>query len=303
MKTPIKFNDQAKHATPLRQTISTKWPTLTGVILLILFLLTGCGAIKQNVSLPPVTETPTAKIQDGRFVWIDLVTEDVVVAASFYSRFFGWRAARSDENREYYLFYLDGKPVAGMAAMENKDAAAAESLWLATMSVSDVDKSVAAIKANGGKVLEGPLDAAGRGRMALVSDAADAPFILLAAGGKKPMSSKARAGQWFWTDLITQDGIPARAFYFATVGYEVKPVEAGDGHRYDIFKRNGRAVAGLVELEWEGLEDNWLPYFIVADLDRSIEFARSMGGKLILISGDVAVLADPTGAAFGIQAR
>ena len=62
-------------------------------------------------------------------------------------------------------------------------------------------------------------------------------------------------------------------------------------------------MAGLVELEWEGLEDNWLPYFKVADIDRSIENARSFGGKLILQSGKVAVLADPTGAAFGIQAR
>ena len=91
-------------------------------------------------------------------MWIDLLTEDVVAAASFYSHLFGWRAAKSDENREYYLFYLDGKPIAGMAAMENKDAAAPESLWLATISVSDVDQRVASVKAQGGKVLEGPLE-------------------------------------------------------------------------------------------------------------------------------------------------
>ena len=139
--------------------------------------------------------------------------------------------------------------------------------------------------------------------MALVSDPADAPFILLGAGGDTPMSSKAKAGHWFWTDLVTQDGNRAQAFYTAMFGYQVKHVEAGEGHRYDIFKRNGRAVAGIVELEWEGLEDNWLPYFKVADVDRSIENARNLGGNLILKSGKVAVLADPTGAAFGIQVR
>ena len=62
-------------------------------------------------------------------------------------------------------------------------------------------------------------------------------------------------------------------------------------------------MAGIVEIEWEGLEDNWLPYFKVVDVDRSIEKARSLGGKLILQSGKVAVLSDPTGAAFGIQTR
>jgi predicted enzyme related to lactoylglutathione lyase len=273
------------------------------LIILTAFLLAGCGAVNQSIQLPPVAETSTGQVKEGHFVWIDLLTEDTVAAASFYSRLFGWRAAKSDENREYYLFYLDGKPIAGMAAMENKDAAAPESLWLATISVSDVDQRVAAVKAQGGKVLEGPLDAVGRGRMVLVSDSADAPFILLGAGGDSPVGRKAKVGQWHWIDLITQDGNRARGFYTTIFGYQIKPVEAGKEHRYDLFIREKRAVAGLVELQWEGLEDNWLPYFKVADIDRSIENARSLGGKLILQSDKVAVLADPTGAAFGIQAR
>jgi predicted enzyme related to lactoylglutathione lyase len=139
--------------------------------------------------------------------------------------------------------------------------------------------------------------------MALVSDPADAPLILLGAAGDSPVGRKAKIGQWHWIDLITQDGNRARAFYTALFGYQVKPVEAVEDHQYDLFIREKRAVAGLVELQWEGLEDNWLPYFKVADVSRSIEFARKLGGKLILQSGKVAVLADPTGAAFGIQAR
>jgi predicted enzyme related to lactoylglutathione lyase len=277
--------------------------TLPVLLILTVFLLGGCGTFSQSVHLPPVAETSTGQIQNGHFVWIDLATEDVVAASSFYSRLFGWGAARSDVNEEYYLFYLDGKPVAGMAAIDNKDAAAPESLWLATMSVSDVDKSLASVKTHGGKVLEGPLDAVGRGRMALVSDPADAPFILLGAVGDSPMGRRAKAGQWHWIDLITQDGNRAQAFYINLFGYQVKQVEAGEDHRYDIFKRDGRPVAGMVELQWEGLEDNWLPYFKVADVDRSIENARNLGGNLILKSGKVAVLADPTGAAFGIQMR
>ena len=303
MKTPIKQNHHVNRTQTASLTLLCHHLTLTVLLILTVFLLGGCGTFSQRVHLPPVSGTSTEQIQDGHFVWIDLVTEDVVAASSFYSRLFGWGAAKSDVNEEYYLFYLDGKPVAGMAAIDNKDAAAPESLWLATMSVSDVDKSLASVKTHGGKVLEGPLDAVSRGRMALVSDAADAPFILLGAAGEKPMGSKAKAGQWFWTDLITQDGNRARAFYTSMAGYQVKHVEDGEDHRYDIFKRDGRPVAGIVELQWEGLEDNWLPYFKVADVDRSIENTRNLGGKLILKSGKVAVLADPTGAAFGIQMR
>ncbi len=304
MKTAIEPYHQAKRAQSTRLTASFRGLTLPFQMILTVFLLAGCGTVSQSVYLPPVSETPTRQNQDGHFVWIDLVTEDVVAAASFYSRLFGWRAAKSDVNGEYYLFYLDGKPIAGMAATENEDATAPESLWLATVSVSDADQSVASVKANGGKVLEGPLDTVGRGRMVLVSDPADAPFILLGAYGGSPVGGKAKAGQWHWIDLITQDGNRARAFYTAVFGYQIKPVEADEEHQYDLFiLRDKRAVAGLVELEWEGLEDNWLPYFKVADVDRSIATARDLGGSLILQSDKVAVLADPTGAAFSIQAR
>jgi predicted enzyme related to lactoylglutathione lyase len=303
MKAPIKPNHHVKTTKTAGLTVQFHRLTLPVTLILTLYLLSGCGTFSQSVYLPPVTETSPGPVKEGNFVWIDLVTEDVEAAASFYSRLFGWRATKSDVNREYFLFYLDDKPVAGMVAMENKDAAAPESLWLATMSVSDVDKSLVSVKTHGGKVLEGPLDAAGRGRMVLVSDSADAPFILLGASGDSPVGRKAKIGQWHWIDLITQDGNRSRAFYTAMFGYQVKPVEADEEHQYDIFIQDQRAVAGIVELQWEGLEDNWLPYFKVADIDRSIENARSLGGKLILQSGKVAVLVDPTGAVFGIQAR
>ena len=303
METQIELYYQTKAALSTRLAVPFQRPTLPVLIILMLFLLAGCGAINQSVLLPPVTQTYTAKIHDGHFVWIDLVTEDVVAAASFYSRLFGWRAARSNENEQYYLFYLGSKPVAGMAASENKDTAAPESLWLATISVGDVDTSVASVKANGGMLLGGPLDAVGRGRMALVSDPAEAPFIILGAGSDSPVGRKAKIGQWHWIDLVTQDGNRAKDFYTAVFGFQVKPVEAGKDHQYDLFILDKRAVAGLVELEWEGLEDNWLPHFKVADVDQIIASARNLGGKLILQSGKVAVLTDPTGAAFGIQMR
>ena len=302
MQKVIKSKHQALHSLSVCPSRRFKRFYIYVFILMAILLLASCASMITQVNLPPVTGPPSGSIQEGRFVWIDLVTEDVVAAASFYSRLFGWRAAQSVVNAEYYLFYLDNKPVAGMTAMEDKDTAAPESLWLATMSVSDVDQSVALVKTHGGNVLEGPLDADGRGRMALVSDAADAPLILLRAVGDSPVGRKSKAGQWHWIDLITQDANRARTFYTTLFGYQVKSVEVGKEHQYDLFIQNKRAVAGLVELEWEGLEDNWLPYFKVNHVERSIENARSLGGKLILQSGDVAVLADPTGAAFAIQA-
>lgn len=271
-------------------------------IMFAVAMLAGC-ADTQSVRLPPVTSNAAETAQNGEFVWVDLVTEDVAAAGSFYQRLFGWRAATSEENSDYFLFYMDDKPMAGMVATESRDTEAPESMWLLTMSVDDVDETLPIVTARGGKVLEGPMDAEGRGRMALISDPAGAPLILLGAAGGGSVGGAAGAGQWLWTDLITQNSAPAKAFYTALAGYRIERIETGKDRQYEILKQGGQPIAGIVTLKWDGLADNWLPYFKVADVGQSIENARRLGGRLILKSLDTAVLADPTGAVFAIQMR
>lgn len=137
--------------------------------------------------------------------------------------------------------------------------------------------------------------------MALVSDASQAPFILLNAPGSTSAGPKAGPGQWQWIDLFTTDPSPAYNFYTKVFGYTVWEMETNQGYEYDIIRKDGKAIAGIVTLKWEGLEDNWLPFFKVTDLDQTIADARKLGGRLIVRSGNAAVLADPTGAAFGVQ--
>jgi hypothetical protein len=263
-------------------------------------MLLGC-ATGQDPRLPPITGSQEGTVYAGKFVWIDLLTEDVPAAAAFYEGLFGWRADPSQEDNTYYLFSKDGRPIGGMIAVDNQDRKAPESLWLLSLSVDDVDRSVAMVKERGGKLLEGPVDAAGRGRMALVSDPSGAPVMLLRAVGGDPEDAPAGTGEWLWTDLFTQNAARAGTFYSALAGYRTERIEVGEAQQYNVLKRDGRLRAGMVELQWEGLEDNWLPYFRVADIEPALQEAHRLGGSLILRAEDVAILADPTGAAFGIQ--
>jgi predicted enzyme related to lactoylglutathione lyase len=265
-------------------------------------ILSGCGTF-QLARLPPVTSGSDAKLNVGKFVWIDLLTEDTGTASVFYEALFGWHTAPSKGDETYYVFSLDDNPVAGMSAADNNDSEVPESWWLISLSVDDVDQSVAVVKEHGGKLLEGPVDDAGRGRMALVSDPGGAPLILLRAAGGDPADEKAAIGTWFWTDLFTRDAKAAEAFYHTLVGFQKKQLEAGEDHRYLMFKQNSKARAGIVELQWDDLKDNWMPYVMVDDIKSTINTARELGGNLILEKGDVAVLVDPTGAVFGIQAH
>lgn len=268
--------------------------------LLVIAALTGCAYFQPGY-LPPIPPDTGNSLQNGNFVWVDLITEDVAASASFYSRLFQWRAAKLRKNSDYYLFYLNGKPVAGMVAATNTDFSVPESLWLPNMAVSNVDQVAARAKANGGTVLEGPLNAPGRGRMALIGDSAGAALILVQADGLKAKRKDKKVGQLLWTELVTRNAGNAEIFYGATIGFQTEQIETGKDLRYTLFKLDGHALAGVVELDWNGLQDNWLPYFKVADVDKTIDSARDLGGFLILKSGDAAVIADPTGAAFGIQ--
>ena len=264
-------------------------------------IMSNACAVNQRTALPPIPSDPMAERVNGEFVWIDLMTEDIAAATSFFSQLFGWRAARSGQNRDYYLFYLHGKPIAGMVETDNQNPSESESLWMLSMSVQGLDRALAIVNDQRGEVLDGPMDIEGRGRMALIRDSNGAPLILLDGHRGGPNARKVESGNWIWTDLFTGNRQQAMAFYGSLVGFRAEWIEVGKTHSYDLFKRDDRTIAGIVELDWEGLQDNWLPYFMVEDVGRAIERARMLGGHLILESGDVAVLADPTGAAFGIQ--
>lgn len=266
-----------------------------------IILIVGACSIMRQSELPPIPSDPMASKIDGQFVWMDLMTEDIAAATSFYSQLFGWWATKSKQNSDYYLIYFHGKPIAGMVETDNQDQSKPESLWIPSMSVSDVNQSLAIVNSHGGKVLEGPLEVKGRGSMALISDPAGAPFILLDTLGDGPEKRSTESGNWIWTDLFTRNREQAIAFYGNFVGFRAEHIVVEKTHTYELLKKNGRTIAGIVTLQWEGMEDNWLPYFKVDDIDETIERARMLGGHLILQNDDVAILIDSTGAAFGIQ--
>ena len=261
--------------------------------------LSGCAS-KQAGSLPSITPTPTGQHQVGKFVWFDLLTEDVQAAQDFYRELLGWRF--EDQSSDYSVIYAGDKPIGGIASLENKDPEVQESLWLASLSVENVDRAVSAVKARYGKVLDGPFDVKGRGRMAVIRDPEGAELVLLRAAGGDPVDAAVNSGEWLWVDLFTRDAKSANEFYGALAGYTAQTVATEGDHSYNLLKKNDRAFAGVVEIPWEDVEPNWLPYVKIDDLEGTISRAENLGGILILRLKNIAVIADPTGSVFGIHA-
>jgi uncharacterized protein len=109
-----------------------------------------------------------------------------------------------------------------------------------------------------------------------------------------------------WIDLGTPDQDAAGEFYGALFGWELQEDENEQTGGYRVAVLRGKAIGGVMKLMQEGQPPAWLTYLSVEDADATVAKAREAGGVVhvdpmsVLDYGRMAVLADPTGAAFGI---
>jgi uncharacterized protein len=114
----------------------------------------------------------------GHVGWHELFAIDWERAFAFYREIFGWQkvAAEVGPAGTYQQFSAAGQAAGGMF---NKPAAAPVAFWLYYFSVADVGAAAQRVAAEGGKVLEGPTDIPGGGRVAYCVDPQGAVFALI----------------------------------------------------------------------------------------------------------------------------
>jgi len=266
----------------------------------VVIVLAGCVSEKATRKTS-VSQTRTTVHQIGKFVWFDLLSENPQEVQHFYKALFGWRFSADENLPGYVVIYKDEKPIGGMVHHDGKDPNVPESFWMVSLSIEDVDQAASAVKTLNGQVIDGPMDVKGRGRMAVVRDAEGAKLALLRSVNGDPPDVGADTGEWLWVDLFTHDAEKAKEFYSALVGYNTRTVELEGNHTYNLLRWGNRSFAGLVTLPWKDVGPNWLPYIKVDDLEGTINMAEKLGGKALLRSSNLAIIIDPSGAAFGIQ--
>ncbi len=117
------------------------------------------------------------------------------------------------------------------------------------------------------------------------------------------------AGTPSWVDLMSPDVDASKAFYQAVFGWDAEDQFDPDGNRvYTMFSLDGKSVAGLGG-QPPGMGEMpaiWNTYISVDDAETCAEKVTAAGGTVmmppmqVMESGHMAVLADPTGAAFSV---
>lgn len=107
-----------------------------------------------------------------------------------------------------------------------------------------------------------------------------------------------------WVDVCGPDGAALKAFYNAVFGWESVTEPNPDFGGYSTFQINGKNIGGVMEMADQ--PPGWTCYIATEDADKTVEVAQGAGATLfappmdVADHGRMAVLADPTGAAFGI---
>ncbi len=270
--------------------------------LLVLCVLTGCAAMKQTTKteLIPITESPTGIYHEGKFVWNDLITDDVVSAKAFYGPLFGWIFEEMDH---YTVIENNGTNIGGIYQVEVGEESHGAARWISSLSVADVDEAAALVVEEGGQVHEGPLEMLNRGRGALVSDPQGAQLVLIRAKGGDPEDKEPPIGSWLWHELWSNKIEDSMDFYEKLVGYNYD----GELDSYLIMLRDEQWRSGIRYSSNSELEMRWVPVVRVADTDDIVARTEQLGGKVVVEpwstekGHSAALLSDPSDALFLVQ--
>ncbi len=279
---------------------------LSALSLVVLLTIQSCA---PPVPVPAVSPTPTEIHSPGKFVWHDLLTDNVERAKRFYGPLLGWEfePLPGDDEGRYTIIKHDGRTIGGIVYVERLQSEVGISQWLAYMSVSNVDWATDFVTSQGGAVLREPWDLEGRGRLSVVTDPQGALLALIRSAGGDPEDRRANNHEWLWDEYFSNNMQSATSFYGTLVGYSTDEVEGYEGRTYTVFKQGDVPRAGMLKNPFENVKPNWLPYVRVEDPMPLVEKAKELGGEVVVApdpkirKGSVALVLDPNGAAIALQ--
>jgi predicted enzyme related to lactoylglutathione lyase len=268
--------------------------------------------------------------------WIDVMQPDPDATMAFYGGLFGWtfevRTPPEAPSRYAYAL-LDGGIVAGVGGPAGPADPAG---WASYIWVDSADETVAAVDANGGKVLTPPADIPGAGRVALCADPEGAVFGLWQAAENRGLQVVNAAGSWNFSELHTAELSGAEAFYGAVFGWASSPFFPDDPNSDRYWRVEGYgeflaahdpeirawqeasagqipegftdAVATAQSLGREGPDaaPRWTVTFAVADADAAYARAVELGAETVEPLIDTpytrqSTVRDPQGAVFSLS--
>lgn len=269
------------------------------------FFIASCS--QELPIVPPINTVPSGESHRGKFIWRDLMTDDVPSVKNFYSELFGWTYIDVGESENDYTVVLhDGKPIAGMFRLRDVKEKHAFSQWISYLSVEDITKSVNYVKSNGGSIYREPFDLPNRGTVSFIFDSQNAILGFVKSSSGDPVDQDPFYNEWFWTELWTNNVKSSIDFYTGFISYKSRTFDTRAENQYIVLENENRPRAGIIKIPFENVKPHWMPYIAVKDPSEIVKRVEQLGGTVYLgtqgVAGNnAAVIADPSGAVFTVQ--
>lgn len=114
----------------------------------------------------------------GEFSWHELMTTDLTKGWDFYSTLFGWELVEDMDMGEMGTYRMYGKQGVTLGGMMNKPPMVPVSSWLYYIKLPNITETVEAIKANGGTIVNGPMEVPGGDQIVQALDPQGAGFAV-----------------------------------------------------------------------------------------------------------------------------
>lgn len=287
----------------IRRYMARSWIALIGVLGMI------AATTAAPLEVPPLVQPASTEHHAGKVIWLDLITPDLAGAKRFYGELFGWTFQDVSKGRTpYCVASLNGSPLGGLVQRAVEPGERKQPAWLTFLSVADVEQAERTALANGGKILSEPRSYPQRGRQAVFADPQGAVFAVLQSSSGDPADELAEPGQWIWSSLLAGDPDKDAAFYQAVFDYQVFDQIRDDGVEHVLLASNDYARASVNALPpgSSGIHPHWLNFVRVVDTADSVAKVKALGGQVLVAphldrhGGSIAVVADPSGAPFGL---
>lgn len=116
----------------------------------------------------------------GEASWLELMTTDAPAAMNFYQQMFGWQPTEAMDmgpDGTYQMFNRGSRMIGGMMKKPAK-LGQMPPFWTIYFRVADIDGAVERIKANGGQIMNGPVEVPGGDKIVNAIDPQGAGFSL-----------------------------------------------------------------------------------------------------------------------------
>ena len=228
----------------------------------------------------------------GKFVWYELMTNDMKAAQDFYTAVVGWSAKDAGmPGMAYTLLSAGGTQVAGVMGMPGANGSAQmPPSWSGYVAVDDVDASTAEAKRAGATVLREPTDIPNVGRFSFIADPQGAMIALFrgTSAAPPPQPAPSTPGLIGWRELHAADWEAAWDFYAKLFGWQKdQAMDMGPMGTYQIFKNGSEMLGGMMTKAAVEPHPHWLYYMNVDAIDAAGVRVTKGGGQVLFGPSEV----------------